>query len=357
MKKIANNNGRIYSMKIGINGTGLTGRSIVKLLYLEKEFQDIELGQINGRSMTIEALRDRLIYSSSQGHSKLHVEVDKDKEELIIEGRRVKYTTCPNPEEIQWLPEVELVIEATGKFRDISNESNNPKRHFQAPNNNIKAVVISAPGKGGLEDYMWAATPNLKTELRELIEKGDPFIIGGASCTTTATVPIVDTLDEAFGMESCYLTTVHAVTRSQDILDGSKGWSGMDTQLHTTGATKSTNRVLRKSIPMDGIAFRTSDKAGSFVQIDAILKKTPTKEEILEAFKNSKYANYLSYSNVTNPPSSYIRGDHNMVMLIPDEIVHVSKGRIVVRGLYDNEEGYAAHFLRLVNFIIKELEG
>lgn len=343
-------------MKIGINGTGLTGRAIIKLLNLNKEFQDIQLGQINGRSMTIEALRDRLIYSTSQGHSKLQVEMDKDKDELIIEGKRVKYTTCPNPEEIEWLPEVELIIEATGNFRDISKENKNPERHFQAPNNNIKAVVLSAPGKGGLEDYMWAATPGLKDDLKEKIQKNQPFIIGGASCTTTATVPIVDTLDEAFGMESCYLTTVHAVTRSQDILDGSKGWSGMDTQLHTTGATKSTNRVLRKNIPMDGIAFRTSDKAGSFVQIDAVLKRTPTKEEILQAFREGKYSDYISYANVTNPPSSYVRGDHNMVMLIPDEIVQVSEGRIVIRGLYDNEEGYAAHFLRLIKFIIKELE-
>ena len=342
-------------MKIGINGTGLTARAIIKLVATNDEFADLQIAQINGRSMTIEILRDRLLYSTAQGHSNLNIEINKEKSELLVNNQKIKYTQMTKPEKIEWLPDVNLLIESTGKFRDISKVDDDPRRHFKSPKNNLKGIIISAPGKGGLQDLMIAASPNIDEDLEKIIAT-EPFVLGGASCTTTATIPIVDTLDEYFGIESCYLTTIHAVTRSQDILDGSKGWSGMDTLLHTTGATKATNKVLKKEIPLNGIAYRTSDKAGSFIQIDAVLKKKVTQEEILAAFKKCKYTKYISYPNVRSPPSSFIRGDTNMVMLIPDEITIVNGNRVIIRGLYDNEEGYAAHFLRLIQLVISKMK-
>lgn len=342
-------------MKIGINGTGLTAREIIKLVASNDEYADLHIAQINGRSMTIETLRDRLIYSTAQGQSNLNVEINKEKSEIIVNNRPIKYTQMTIPEKIEWLPEINLLIDSTGKFRDISKEDSDPRRYFKSPNNNLKGVIISAPGKGGLQDLMIQASPDIDDDLAKIMAK-EPFVFGGASCTTTATVPIVDTLDEFFGIESCYLTTVHAVTRSQEILDGAKGWSGMNTLLHTTGATKATNKVLKKNIPLDGIAFRTSDKAGSFIQIDAVLKKPVTKDEILEAFKKCKYAKYISYPKVGNPPSSYIRGDTNMVMIIPDQITIVNGNRAIIRGMYDNEVGYAAHFLRLVKLVASKMK-
>ena len=337
-------------MKIGMNGTGLTARSLLKLAISMDEFKDIDIVQINGRTMTIDLLKDRLLYSSSQGHSNLKIEIQDDY--IIVNGKKIKFTAISEPEKIEWLPEIELLIEATGKFRDISKPDSDPNRHFQSPNNKLKGIVLSAPGKGGVKDYMWGASPNLKEELLEIVNKGEQFVIGAASCTTTATIPIVDTLDEAFGIESCFLTTIHAVTRSQDILDGSKGWSALDTQLHTTGATSSTNKVLQKDIPLDGIAYRTSDKSGSFIQIDSVLKRNVTIDEILDVFKTSKYKDYISYSEVAKPPSSYVRGNSSMVMLIPDQITVVNNNRVIVRGLYDNEEGYAAHMLRLIKYLV-----
>ncbi|NHJ06260.1 MAG: hypothetical protein EAX90_15645 [Candidatus Heimdallarchaeota archaeon] len=338
-------------MKIGINGTGLTAREIIKLVASNKEFKELELAQINGRSMTLDVLKDRLLYSSAQGHSGLDIEINNDTSEMTINGRVIKYTTETTPEEIVWLPEIELLLETTGKFRDKSKESANPYRHFSASNNKLKGVIVSAPGKGGIKDYMMIATPNLEEELKQIVNSTEPFVIGGASCTTTAAVPIIDTLDEAFGIESCYLTTIHAVTRSQELLDGSGGWSAFDTQLHSTGATSSTYKVLKKEIPMDGIAFRTPDKSGSYIQIDAVLKKPATKEAIIEAFNNSKYNSFISYSTVKEPPSSYIRGNSSMVLLIPDQITIVAENRVIIRGMYDNEFGYAAHFLRLVKLV------
>lgn len=342
-------------MKVGINGTGLITRALVKLIALNEEFKDIEIAQINGRSMTINRLKDLLLYSSSQGHSSLDVSINNDTNELLVNGKKIKYTADSKPEDIQWLPEIELLIEATGTFRDDTKNSKDPNRHFKSPNNNLKGIVVTAPGKGSIVDYMWLASPNLEQEITTVTSAEKPFIIGAASCTTTATIPIVDTLDDLFGIESCYLTTVHAVTRSQDILDGSKGWSAMDTQLHTTGATKATNKVLKKSIPMSGIAFRTSDKAGSFIQIDAVLNKEVTKEKLLDAFKNSKYKDSFAYSTVTNPPSSYVRGNKAMVVLIPDEFVIINKKRVIIKGLYDNEEGYTNHLLLLINFVISKM--
>ena len=342
-------------MKVGINGTGLITRALVKLVALNEEFKDIEIVQINGRSMTLDRLRDLLIYSSAQGHSNLDVTVNNETNELKVNGQTIKYTADTKPEEIQWLPEIELLIEATGKFRDDRKEDSDPNRHFKSPENKFKGIILTAPGKGTITDYMWLASPNLEKEINALITAEKPFIIGAASCTTTATVPIVDTLDENFSIESCFLTTVHAVTRSQDILDGSKGWSAMDTQLHTTGATKSTNKVLNKSIPMSGIAFRTSDKTGSFIQIDTVLKKEVTKENLLDAFKTSKYKEYISFASVSNPPSSYVRGNNSMVVLIPDEIVIINGNRVIIKGLYDNEEGYTHHMLRLIRYVISKI--
>ena len=342
-------------MKVGINGTGLITRALVKLVALNEEFNDIEIAQINGRSMTIDRLKDLLLYSSSQGHTNLDVSINYETKELLVNGKKIKYTADSKPENIQWLPEIELLIEATGTFRDDRNDSKDPYRHFKSLNSNLKGIVLTAPGKGSIIDYMWIASPDLEQEIIAITSAEKPFVIGAASCTTTAAIPIVDTLDDLFGIESCFLTTVHAVTRSQDILDGSKGWCAMDTQLHTTGATKATNKVLKKSIPMDGIAFRTSDKAGSFIQIDAVLSKEVTKENLLEAFKNSKYKDHFDYSTVTNPPSSYVRGNKAMVVLIPDEFVIINKKRVIIKGLYDNEEGYTNHLLQLINFVISKM--
>ncbi|MEA2069796.1 MAG: hypothetical protein U9O98_00745, partial [Asgard group archaeon] len=144
--------------------------------------------------------------------------------------------------------------------------------------------------------------------------------------------------------------------RSQALLDGSNGWSALDTQLRSTGATISTNRVLEKDVPMDGIAYRTNDKAGSFIQIDAVVRKEVTKESILKAFEQSKYKDSIDYPKVSNPPSSYVLGNHNMVLLLPEKISIIGKKRAIVRGLYDNETGYAYHFLTLIKHVISLLE-
>lgn len=335
-------------MKIGINGTGLITRAIVKLTAFHEEFNDIEIVQINGRSMDIDTLKDRLLYSTAHGHSHLDVEVSKEDSTFIVNGKKIKYSQQSNPEDIEWLPEIEIMIEATGSFRDTRSSSGNPYRHFKSPNNKLRCIIVSAPGKGDIKDFMYIGSPNLEEDIKNLLNLGQPFVIGGASCTTTAAVPIIDTLDDSFGIESCFLTTIHAVTRSQEILDGSGGWSGLDTQLHTTGATSSTNKVLKKKIPMNGIAYRTSDKSGSFIQIDAILKKNVELPEIIQAFKNNKYAPFISYPKVKCPSTSYILGDNGMVLLIPEEFVIINGNRVIIKGLYDNEEGYASHFLRLV---------
>lgn len=342
-------------MKIGINGSGLITRAIIKLINTIDEFKEIQIGQINGRTMDIETLKDRLLFSSAHGHSNLDIKVDKDNNSIIINGQKVIYTQTSSPEEIPWLDNIHLVIEATGKFNDKSKFEKDPNKHFKSPKNRLKVVLISAPGKGGIENFMWFASPNLEQRLKAMIEKNEPFVIGGASCTTTAAIPIIDTLDQAFGIESCFLTTIHAVTRSQDILDGSKGWSAFNTNLHTTGATKVTNNVLRKDIPMDGIAYRTSEKAGCYIQIDSLLKKKVTKEEVITAFKNSKYTPYISYAQVKSPPSSYVLGNLDMVVIIPEEISIINEKRVIVKGLYDNEEGYAAHLLRLIKYLLSIL--
>ncbi len=78
--------------------------------------------------------------------------------------------------------------------------------------------------------------------------------------------------------------------------------------------------------------------------------------KILAAFKKSKYAKYISYPKVGCPPSSYIRGDTNMVMIIPEQITIVNGNRVIVRGLYDNEHGYAAHYLRLIKLVLSKMK-
>lgn len=340
-------------MKIGINGTGLTGRAIIKLLFSE-EFSHIKISQINGRSMDIETLRDRLLYSSSQGHSDLRIKVDE--KYLIINGEKILYTQKTEPEQIKWKKDICGIIDTSGKFRNNFYFETNPERFFFR-NRHLKFVIISSPTKGDIKNFVWVSTPNIEKELKMLIKGNFPFVVGAGSCTTVASVPIIDILNQNFCIKSCFLTTVHAVTRSQEILDGSKGWSALDTQLHTTGATKTVNDVLRKEIPIGGIAYRTSDKSGSFIQVDVVTKKEINKSEILSVFKdNKKYEGFISFSNIKNPPSSYIRGSQSMVEIIPEQIEVIGKNRIIVKGLYDNEEGYACHLLRLVNYIMETIE-
>ena len=114
-------------MKIGINGTGLTSRAILKLIASNDEFKELDICQINGRSMTLDMLKDRMIYSTSQGHSNIDVTIDPDNSELLLNGKRIKYTQGSNPEDIPWDDDIELILEATGVFRDKSKESKNTR--------------------------------------------------------------------------------------------------------------------------------------------------------------------------------------------------------------------------------------
>jgi len=110
-------------MKIGLNGTGLTARAILKLAMTIDEFKEIEIVHVNGRGMSLSALRDRMLYSTSQRHSGISAEIDEKGGELILNGHRIKYSRESAPEQIPWVNGIELVIDSTGIFRDKSKEN------------------------------------------------------------------------------------------------------------------------------------------------------------------------------------------------------------------------------------------
>ncbi len=322
-------------MKVAINGFGRIGRAIFKIC-LEK---GVEITAINDLA-DIKTLAYLLQYDSVYGNYNKKIKYGKD---FIQAGnKKIKVFSEKEPEKLPWKKlNIDVVIESTGFFTDREGA----KKHLKS---GAKKVIISAPGKNPDITIVLGCNENqLKKEHK---------IISMASCTTNCLAPLAKVLDETFGIQKGFMTTIHAYTNDQMILDVPhkklrRGRAAAINLIPTTsGATTSTSEVLPQlKGKLNGLAIRAPIACGSIVDFVAILKKPTTKEQVNNELKkaaNGKLKGILQYSEDELVSSDIINNPHSSV--IDSSLTQVDENLVKVLSWYDNEYGYSCRMVELL---------
>ncbi|MEM2890091.1 MAG: type I glyceraldehyde-3-phosphate dehydrogenase [Candidatus Hadarchaeum sp.] len=333
--------------KVGINGFGRIGRVFLRAALADEEFMKrFDVAVINSPSPA-KTYAHLLKYDSVFGVLKRKVEGTENS--IIIDGKEIKVLNHKDPAEINWGDlGVDYVLESSGKFKDREEIA----EHL---NSGARKVIISAAIKK--PDIMIVLGVN-----HESYDHEKHNLISMASCTTNCLAPMVKVLDDKFGLERGFMTTCHAVTNDQRILDLShkdlrRARSAMTSIIPTTtGAATAIGKVIPKLAgKLDGIALRVPVADGSITDLTAELKTEVTVEEINQAFKEAaagELKGILEYTDdpivsadiVGNPHSCIIDGESTMVM---GERSNFAK----VFGWYDNEWGYSCRLVDLFKFV------
>lgn len=330
---------------VGINGFGRVGRQTLKAI-LERYAAELEVVAINDvAGVGVQAHLFR--YDSNYGRYPGSVEVRDDR--IVIDGREIRSLTISNPGELPWRElGVELVIEATGMFREASLA----RGHLEA---GAKKVLITAPAKG--ED--------LTVVLGVNHEQYDPerhHIISNASCTTNCLAPVAYVLHKEFGIEYGLMTTTHAYTNDQRILDlvhkdlRRARAAGLNIIPTTTGAAQAVALVLPElKGRLTGMALRVPVSTVSVVDLSAQLKKPATAEEINTAFRRYAQGDLKGILSVCDEllVSVDFKGDpHSAIVDAPSTLVVGDLAKVL--AWYDNEWGYACRTADVAAYIARK---
>ena len=332
-------------IKVAINGFGRIGRLVFRIMEEDPEFNVVAINDLTDP----EQLAYLLKYDTS--HRKyLENDISYDEENIIVKGRKIRIYKEMDPSKLPWKKlEIDAVYECTGKFT----EKEKAEAHINA---GAKKVIISAPAKGNLKTIVYGVNENTLT--------GNEKVISAASCTTNCLAPVVDVLNKAFGIKKGYMTTVHAYTNDQSILDlahpkGAKSRRGRAAAANIIPSSTGAASALGKVIPeldgkLDGSALRVPVTTGSVVDLTLELNKKVTKEEINEVFKK-KTNETLGYTEDPIVSSDIIGDKHGGVVdgLLTD-VLKTETGQLVkVVAWYDNEMSYSSQMVRTVKYLFK----
>ena len=327
------------SVKVAINGFGRIGRLALRA---GLEMEELEFVGINHPGRAPELMAYMFKYDSAQGV--FPGEVTSDENSITINGKRIPIFACKEPKDIPW-GEVgaEYVIESTGKF--LTKET--AQGHIEA---GAKKVILSAPSKDD--------TPMFVMGVNHMTYTSDIDIVSNASCTTNCLAPVAKVLNDAFGIESGLMSTVHSITSSQKTVDSysNKNWrlgraSSSNIIPSTTGAAKAVGKVIPElKGKLTGMAYRIPTIDGSVVDLTVNLKNPATYEEICAAVKKAaegEMKGLLQYTEDQIVSSDVVGNPHGSVFDAKAGIALTDKFVKVV-SWYDNEYGYTNMLLKLV---------
>src|SRR5438270_4916901 len=334
-------------MRIGINGFGRIGRNFAKAL-LERH-PDVEIAAVNDLTSAAECAH---LFKYDSNYGTYPGDVAATADGITIDGKAIRVLAERDPGKLPWgTLGADVVIESTGLFTDAA------KARAHIDGGGAKKVIISAPAKG--EDITIVMGVN--------DEKYDPAkhtIISNASCTTNSVVPMAKVLLDAFGIEKGFLTTVHAYTNDQNLLDlqhkdlRRARASAINIVPASTGAAKATSLAIPElKGKLDGTALRVPVADGSVSDLVCILSREVTVDEINSEFEKAAGAGPLKgYLRYTEDPivSSDIVGDPHSCIL--DGLSTMAIGNLVkTLGWYDNEWGFSNRLVDLVQLIGSKL--
>ena len=334
------------TVKIGVNGFGRIGRNFLRAA--RKRGADIDIVAVNDLT-DAKTLAHLLKYDSV--HGRFEGEVRVTDTGLSIDGHDLRVTAERDPANLPWKElGAEIVVESTGLFTDREKAG----VHLEA---GAQKVVISAPAKG--EDITIVMGVN-----DELYDHAIHHVISNASCTTNCVAPMAKVLDDAFGIEQGFMTTIHAYTNDQNLLDLQhkdlrRGRAAaINIVPASTGAAKATSLVLPQlKGKMDGLAMRVPVPDGSVTDLVATLAKPATVDEVNAAFlaasESGSLAGRLVYTEDPIVSSDIVGSDASCTF---DSLSTMAMGTMVkVIGWYDNEWGYSNRLLDLVELVAGRL--
>ncbi|WP_210489316.1 type I glyceraldehyde-3-phosphate dehydrogenase [Rufibacter aurantiacus] len=326
-------------IRVAINGFGRIGRLTFRTLI---EHENVEVVGIN--DLTDNATLAHLLKYDSV-HGRFNGTVSADESSITVNGNRIEVFAEREPKNLPWGKlNVDVVLESTGRFVDEKGAGG----HLEA---GAKKVVISAPAKGNI--------PTVVLGVNEDILTGQETIVSNASCTTNCLAPMAKVLDEAFGIEKGYITTIHAYTADQNLQDAphsdlrrarAAAYSIIPT---STGAAKAVGLVLpHLNGKLDGVAMRVPIPDGSLTDLTVILKREVTKAEINAAMQKAAQNEMKGILEYTEDPIVSIDIVGNPHSCIFDAQQTAANGTLVkVVGWYDNEFGYSNRAADLISRI------
>ena len=330
------------TIKVGINGMGRIGRMVIRSI-IENENKNIKIQHINNRSNS-EATCTLIKYDSI--HGKFNANLDFDENHLIINNKKITFSQESNIENIDWKKfDVDYVFECTGKF----NSKEKLLAHIQ---NGAKKVIVSAPCKNADKTIVFG--------VNEKDISSEDQIISAASCTTNCLAPVVHTLNENFEIEKGFMTTIHAFTSDQRILDNShkdprRARAASQSIVPTsTGASKAIGEIIPSlKGKLEGVAMRVPTPNVSLVELVFCTKKNINKENINKSFEFASKNNLKNVLEITHEKLVSIDFNHNPASAIVDgsltNIVGDNMGKI--SAWYDNEWGFSNRMCDIVEFI------
>ncbi len=325
-------------IKLAINGFGRIGRNAFKIAI---ERPDIEVVGINDLTDT-KTLAHLLKYDSTQGR---FAGVTFDDDNLIVNGVKTRVTAERNPASIPWAQTPDVVIEATGVFRSLESAKGGYGDHLK---NGAKKVILTVPSKDQID-----ATIVLGVNDEDL--KPEHQCVSNASCTTNCLAPVAKVLNDKFGIDRGFMTTIHSYTNDQVILDLPhsdlrRARSAAVSQIPTTtGAAKAVGIVIPElKGKMDGMAVRVPTPTGSMVDLVAVLNKEATVEQINAAMKEAAEGAMKGILEYTEDPIVSVDVIHNPHSSIFDALSTMVNGKMVkILAWYDNEWGYSVRVVDL----------
>ncbi len=329
-------------LKVAINGMGRIGRTVLRE-YFNRAENDFEIVAVNNPGSPKEYLH-LLKYDSVHGVLKHDIKLENDT--LVINGKAIKFFTQRDPSEIPWSDYgVQIVIDATGIFKDKAGLG----KHIRG---SVKKVIMCAPGQGldatfvmGINNHTYDAAKH--------------HIVSNASCTTNCLAPVAKVLNDKFGIENGFMTTVHSYTSDQMLLDGSHSdprrarAAALSMVPTTTGAAKTVGEIIPElKGKLDGYAVRVPTPNVSLTDLTVNLKKAATKQEINAALKEASETSLkgiLRFEEDELVSVDFMGMRHSSC--VDASLTNVIGNSAKLVAWYDNEAGFSNRVLDLVKFM------
>lgn len=325
------------TIRVAINGFGRIGRTTLRVLLQRTGIEVVVINDLTD-SHTLAHL-----FKYDSVHRKFAGTVSNELDAIIIDGKRIPVTAIKDPAKLEWSKyNVDVVLECTGKFLDRESAS----LHLKA---GAKKVILSAPPNGN-------DISTVVLGVNESILAAEESIISNASCTTNCAAPMIKILDENWGVDDGYITTIHSYTGDQRLHDAPhkdlrRARAAAVSMVPTsTGAAKAITKIFpHLEGRLGGCGIRVPVPDGSITDITCQLKKLPTTEEINAAFKRAAENELQGILEYCEDPivSIDIVGNSHSCIFDP-EFTSVVGNMVKVMGWYDNEMGYSSRLADLV---------
>ena len=330
------------TINIGINGMGRIGRMVIRAI-IESQNKNIKIKHIINRSNS-EASCTLIKYDSV--HGKFNADLDYDDNHLIINKNKITFSQESKIEDINWNKfGVDYVFECTGKF-------NSKEKLVAHINNGAKKVIVSAPCKNADKTIVFGVN-------EDQLNKNDQ-IISAASCTTNCLAPVANVLHKKFEIEKGFMTTIHAFTSDQRILDNShkdprRARSASQSIVPTsTGASKAIGEIIPSlKGKLEGVAMRVPTPNVSLIELVFCTKKEISKDKINNAFTEVSKNQLKKVLEITSEKLVSIDFNHNSSSAIVDSsltnVVGTNMGKI--SAWYDNEWGFSNRMCDIAEYV------